>query len=248
METNDVNNTYAPPLGPPPPQVPEGGIAKYDKTYQRFYYVNLTTKRSQWEKPSGAFDDPATGLGLSSRIAKENLGSDNCLLASSAQTPPPQEPARACPGDRSHFAFGQKQDNCGFVKRLSSLFKHTPSQERTQSRRFAQSALARPQTQAGYARQPKNGGIGSSSAAAVGAGTGLLAGMILENLITSHGDRDRRYEQGFRDGADYAAGSILQGGYKDVGQDGNMGDASDGSPGDNGPEGDDMGDASDGGL
>jgi len=62
-ETNAGNRqTYAPPPGPPPPIVPEGWVAQYDPTYQRFYYVNLSTQRSQWEKPPGTAD-ATTGAG-----------------------------------------------------------------------------------------------------------------------------------------------------------------------------------------
>lgn len=63
-EANAGNRqTYAPPPGPPPPIVPEGWVAQYDPTYQRFYYVNLATQRSQWQKPPGTADVPTTGAG-----------------------------------------------------------------------------------------------------------------------------------------------------------------------------------------
>jgi len=44
--------------------------------------------------------------------------------------------------------------------------------------------------------------MGTLGSAALGAGGGLLAGMALENAISSHSDD--RYEQGFEDGVEYA--------------------------------------------
>ncbi|KAI6808136.1 hypothetical protein KC332_g13154 [Hortaea werneckii] len=43
---------FAPPAGPPPPKVPEGWKAVWNDQYQEWFYVNLATKQSQWEKPS----------------------------------------------------------------------------------------------------------------------------------------------------------------------------------------------------
>ncbi|ODQ69298.1 hypothetical protein LIPSTDRAFT_76074, partial [Lipomyces starkeyi NRRL Y-11557] len=51
-----------PPPGPPPsaaPPVPDGWLAKYDTNYNTYYYVNLSTGKSQWEKPPGADQPPA---------------------------------------------------------------------------------------------------------------------------------------------------------------------------------------------
>ncbi|KAF8468312.1 hypothetical protein BDZ91DRAFT_722417 [Kalaharituber pfeilii] len=46
----DVN--LVSPMGPPPPQLPPGWIARWDPRYSTFYFVDLSTKQSQWEKPS----------------------------------------------------------------------------------------------------------------------------------------------------------------------------------------------------
>lgn len=35
-----------------PPNVPKGWLAKYDEKYKAFFYVDLRTKKSQWEAPS----------------------------------------------------------------------------------------------------------------------------------------------------------------------------------------------------
>lgn len=43
---------YAPPSGPPPPKVPEGWKAVWNDQYKEWFYVNLRTKQSTWEKPT----------------------------------------------------------------------------------------------------------------------------------------------------------------------------------------------------
>lgn len=43
---------YAPPAGPPPPKVPEGWKAVFNDQYKEWFYVNIYTKQSQWDKPT----------------------------------------------------------------------------------------------------------------------------------------------------------------------------------------------------
>jgi len=43
---------FAPPSGPPPPRVPEGWKAVWNAQYNEWFYVNLHTKASQWDKPT----------------------------------------------------------------------------------------------------------------------------------------------------------------------------------------------------
>ncbi|PWY96110.1 hypothetical protein BO94DRAFT_579978 [Aspergillus sclerotioniger CBS 115572] len=38
-------------MPPPPPSVPEGWKAEFDNRYQEWYYVNLHTGQSHWERP-----------------------------------------------------------------------------------------------------------------------------------------------------------------------------------------------------
>ncbi|KAI9684666.1 MAG: hypothetical protein M1829_000040 [Trizodia sp. TS-e1964] len=48
-------DAFAPPAGPPPPKapsVPEGWKAQFNDEYKEWFYVNLYTKKSQWEKPT----------------------------------------------------------------------------------------------------------------------------------------------------------------------------------------------------
>lgn len=43
---------FAPPPGPPPPKVPEGYKAVWNEQYKEWFFVNIYTKQSQWEKPT----------------------------------------------------------------------------------------------------------------------------------------------------------------------------------------------------
>ncbi|KAI9683718.1 MAG: hypothetical protein M1822_005908 [Bathelium mastoideum] len=52
---------YAPPTGPPPPRVPPGWKAQFNEQYQEWFYINLYTKKSQWDKPTHPADDDAGG-------------------------------------------------------------------------------------------------------------------------------------------------------------------------------------------
>ncbi|RAL07315.1 WW domain-containing protein [Aspergillus homomorphus CBS 101889] len=45
--------SFAPPPGPPTPSVPEGWKAQFDDRYKQWFFVNLRTGRSQWERPQG---------------------------------------------------------------------------------------------------------------------------------------------------------------------------------------------------
>lgn len=59
-----------------PPSVPKGWLAKYDEKYKAFFYVDLRTKKSQWEAPSFEHGDkmlpppysPTTSNGAQSRV------------------------------------------------------------------------------------------------------------------------------------------------------------------------------------
>ncbi|KAI9795956.1 MAG: hypothetical protein M1833_006604 [Piccolia ochrophora] len=55
-------NDFIPPTGPPPPTVPEGWKAVFNDQYKEWFYVNLHTKKSQWERPTAPalpIDTPA---------------------------------------------------------------------------------------------------------------------------------------------------------------------------------------------
>lgn len=90
---------YAPPSGPPPPkapQVPAGWAARWNEQYKEWFYVNVYTKKSQWEKPTApvyppddkAHDDPPPGYepasGPAPTDAKQNPYEDRSGPAPSA--------------------------------------------------------------------------------------------------------------------------------------------------------------------
>lgn len=43
---------YAPPSGPPPPELPEGWKAVWDTRYERWFFANIYTGATTWEKPT----------------------------------------------------------------------------------------------------------------------------------------------------------------------------------------------------
>ncbi|KAK5997838.1 hypothetical protein PT974_00201 [Cladobotryum mycophilum] len=46
---------YAPPTGPPPPRAPEvpaGWTVRWNDQYKEWFYINVYTKKSQWDKPT----------------------------------------------------------------------------------------------------------------------------------------------------------------------------------------------------
>ncbi|KAF2471264.1 uncharacterized protein BDR25DRAFT_25096 [Lindgomyces ingoldianus] len=42
---------FAPPPGPPPPKAPKGWKVLWNDQYSEWFYVNIYTKKSQWDKP-----------------------------------------------------------------------------------------------------------------------------------------------------------------------------------------------------
>ena len=49
---------FTPPSGPPPPRVPEGWKAVYNAQYSQYFFVNIHTKESTWEQPTGPAPNP----------------------------------------------------------------------------------------------------------------------------------------------------------------------------------------------
>ncbi|KAF2397216.1 hypothetical protein EJ06DRAFT_533404 [Trichodelitschia bisporula] len=43
---------FIPPTGPPPPKVPEGWKAVWNDQYKEWFYVNIYTRKSQWDRPT----------------------------------------------------------------------------------------------------------------------------------------------------------------------------------------------------
>lgn len=64
---------FAPPPGPPPPKVPQGWKAIWNSQYNEWFYVNIYTKQSQWDKPQEPVYPP--GEGSSSDAPPPSYGS-----------------------------------------------------------------------------------------------------------------------------------------------------------------------------
>ncbi|KAK6891572.1 WW domain-containing protein WWM1, partial [Candida tropicalis] len=76
-----------------PPKVPNGWIAKFDDEYSTWFYVNLDTKKSQWEAPSGtSFNDrpssPPPPPAYSSHDDSRNNSSNNVNQNKSSSSRP----------------------------------------------------------------------------------------------------------------------------------------------------------------
>ncbi|KAJ5518451.1 WW/Rsp5/WWP [Penicillium expansum] len=74
--------SFAPPSGPPPPSVPEGWKAQYDDRYHAWFYVDLATGKSQWDRPEAPPTACNAGPGDPAAIAsagdqKQHMGSNN---------------------------------------------------------------------------------------------------------------------------------------------------------------------------
>merc|ERR1711939_955237 len=61
---------FVPPSGPPPPKVPEGWKAQWNEQYSEWFYVNIYTKKSQWDKPTEPVYPPKkSGMGAGGAAA-----------------------------------------------------------------------------------------------------------------------------------------------------------------------------------
>jgi hypothetical protein len=47
-----MTDDFLPPTGPPPPKVPEGWTPRWNSEYKEWFFVNIYTKKSQWDKPT----------------------------------------------------------------------------------------------------------------------------------------------------------------------------------------------------
>ncbi|MCJ1422987.1 hypothetical protein MMC29_000868, partial [Sticta canariensis] len=87
---------FTPPAGPPPPKVPEGWKAQWNDQYSEWFYVNLQTGKSTWEKPtapayaSSSAEPPSgappsyTGQGITG-AEKSSLHSNNPYSSQTSQ-------------------------------------------------------------------------------------------------------------------------------------------------------------------
>ncbi|KAJ1719845.1 hypothetical protein LPJ53_005451 [Coemansia erecta] len=72
---------------PAPPQLPPGYVAEWDSRYNRYYFVNLSTKASQWELPSAG----PGGAGPDARSPGPSMYGSPQPRANQHQSPPPYQ-------------------------------------------------------------------------------------------------------------------------------------------------------------
>jgi len=211
---------YAAPSHPPPPRVPDGWAVRWDDNYHRFYYVNLATKASQWDVPEGTVfsdDPPSYQHSITpprtpdpSRRA-EHTGSPAPGVASSSN--PAHQP--------EHKSFGQKVGD--FLEKRAAkkqaYYANRPMMvmgPRPMMGGYGGGMYGRPMYGPGYGGYPgmmgggygRRPGMGAGGAAMLGAGGGLLGGMMLADAM------DDRYEDGYEQGMDdYGGGDFDSGDF-----------------------------------
>jgi len=217
-----------PPPGPPPPKVPEGWLARWDDNYKQFFYVNLATKKPQWEMPTeSAKDAPPPYQSTSPEPSHERQGSSQSYhqggpAGVQSDSSPPVNPQVPQPGSearsRSRASLGSKISN--FIKSHSSQ----PGSRPTQRPAYSTPPPSRyhggipPQPQYYPQQQPVGmgtpysagapprrgfGGLGTAGGAALGLGGGLLGGLLIGDLI----------EDQYQDGMDGGGGDFGDGGF-----------------------------------
>lgn len=222
------NNHLAPPSGPPPPEVPPGWIARWDPRYQTFFYVNLATKQSQWDKPPGTIDRPGSssssaGDYYDSRPPPYSSSSTPNLRSTdhSSHNPQPQYSSLIPPDN--HLPAHQPAPRVTTPDHSSSSKRHglTAKIGKFLDSRAA-AAAARPrypmyaQSHYGYPGRPMYGGYGGGMygnpmmmgghrrgglGAGGGAALGLGGGLLGGMMLADAMDND--YQDGFQDGANF---------------------------------------------
>ncbi|CAN6675023.1 WW domain-containing protein Wwm1p [Trichomonascus vanleenenianus] len=154
---------------PTPPQVPEGWIAKFDQNYRTFYYVNLATGKSTWDRPAMA-GAPPQGPPPPPQVPQQDRGYGGGY----GQPPPayggypPQQPGYGGYPPQPQGAYGYPPQGYGYPQQVP-----TPPQPQ-----YIVQQQAPPQ------KQSRFGGMGGM---ALGAGAGLLGGALLAEAF----DNDR---------------------------------------------------------
>jgi len=210
-----------------PPTVPSGWLAKFDDKYKTWFYVDLSTKKSQWEAPKGTVFDKADDVPppayspttskaetVSPTTSKLNVPAkdeQNKGLfnrhhqqqpgygggAAAAGSIPPRTQYPAQPG---YGGFPPQQAYGGYPPQGYGGY---PPQGY---------GGYPPQGYGGYPPQQAQrsrfgGGAGNM---ALGVGGGLLGGMLLGNAMNDWGDSERMegYQDGYQDGFDNGGGDF----------------------------------------
>ncbi|KAK9332250.1 hypothetical protein V1520DRAFT_324763 [Lipomyces starkeyi] len=155
-----------PPPGPPPsaaPPVPDGWLAKYDTNYNTYYYVNLSTGKSQWEKPPGADQPPAYSATQGQR-----------------QQPQMSHQNRGPAGNHGGYGGGGYGQPYPQPYPQQGYYPQQPY--------YPQQGYYPQQQQPVYVQQqqqqPQRSGMGAGTGMALGAAGGLVGGMLLADAMS----------------------------------------------------------------
>ncbi|GKZ24981.1 WW domain-containing protein wwm1 [Aspergillus brasiliensis] len=163
-------------MPPPVPLVPEGWKAEFDDRYQEWYYVNLHTGRSQWERP----DRPAQPDGAAPPPGYEASTRDRRDPDPRARDRPDTYYASPRPASQSQSvreaSYGYPQPQYGYngygYNPAYPPQTAYPTQYPTAYQNGPYQAQAPP-------NQKQKKGMGKMGAAALGVGGGLLGGFLL---------------------------------------------------------------------
>lgn len=185
-----------------PPNVPEGWVAKFDEKYKTFYYVNIATKKSQWEAPQDAGaappGAPPTYAEIKSKVTEGTSQrpnhSDNRNYQQQQQYQPQQQ----------YYQQGPQQGYGGYPQQGYGGYPQQGFGGYPQ-----QGFGGYPPQQQYYKKQSRFGGGGMGGGMMpgmmMGAGAGVLGAMALD----SYGDHE--YQEGFEAGGggdDYGGGDF----------------------------------------
>ncbi|SJM85979.1 uncharacterized protein ZBIST_2578 [Zygosaccharomyces bailii] len=189
------------------PDVPKGWKAVFDDEYKTWFYVNLATNQSQWEPPKG------TSFPNSQKAQRPSGPPQNCQSSTPQQRQQqypqqqqygPQRSYGAAPmgyGTPSYGAAGYGAPSMGYGQAAPAM-----------------GYGARPMMQPTYVQAPQQQQSHGMRNGLIGAGAGVLGGLLLGDVI--HHDEDRAYDQGFDNGygdgfdqGDFDGGGFDDGGF-----------------------------------
>ncbi|KAI3403999.2 RCF2 [Candida oxycetoniae] len=194
-----------------PPNVPDGWLAKFDEKYSTWFYVDLATKKSQWEAPKGTKFDTGDVADVPppAYSPKENNSKVNSTTSNQSnrgafnrhQQPQPQPQPNyggGYPPQPGYGGYPPPQPGYGGYPPQTGYGGYPPP-----------GGYYPPQGYGGYPppqavqQQPRRSGLGAGSMA-MGVGGGLLGGMLLGNAINGWEDHERMegYQDGYQDGFD----------------------------------------------
>lgn len=193
-----------------PPNVPDGWLAKYDDKYKTYFFVDLKTKKSQWDPPSGTTFDTKSA--------------DDVL-------PPPYSPSLTNASKQQGLQAGL-QNRLNMGQQNPQQYQQYPPQQQYPQGGYPQQGYGYPQQGYGYPPQqgygyppqqqymqqpyvqqkPQRSGLGGMGGIGMGVGGGLLGGMLLGNMMNDHNEMEA-YQEGYQDGdmnggGDYGGGDF----------------------------------------